>query len=79
MSENTLPIQGKELARLVDKHKKDAENPDWKTYDAPGWRVHDWRTYITEDVRACWDALTLEAKCAVIDCCQDAADREEWD
>lgn len=67
------------LSSLVEKHREAAENPNWVTYDAPGWRVHDWRSYITEDVRASWDAMPLEAKCAIIDCCQDAADREEWD
>lgn len=49
--------------------------PDWD-----GWgRVHNWRNYISEEVRAMWDTFTDEQKAALYRSAEEAAGMEEWD
>lgn len=54
---------------------RDFENPDW---DAAG-RVHDWRNYISDDVRAIWHTFTLEQRRLLAEQADAFADREEWE
>lgn len=49
--------------------------PDW---DERG-RVHNWKTYIPEDVRASWDALGYMGRWAAYRVAREMADSEEWD
>lgn len=69
-----------EVAKIFEQFVEDAENPDWKEFDNHlGRHVHDWRSYITEEVRENWEQLSLIARCAVISCCEEVAGNEEWD
>lgn len=54
---------------------RDFDNPDWK--DAG--RVHDWRNYASDDLRALWPELPEKHQAIIAASLQDAADREEWD
>lgn len=44
----------------------------------PG-RVHEWRNYISEEVRALWPTFNDEQKIAIARSADDLAGREEWD
>jgi len=56
-----------------------AKNPDWDEFYKHNRHVHDWRTYITDEVRENWDNLNLETRCVAINIAQACADRENWD
>ena len=62
----------------IERHMANALDPEWASFDADRKHVHDWRTYVTDEVRKQWEAIPVLGRCAVIDCCQDAADREHW-
>ncbi len=64
---------------IIEQHKHEAENPRWEEFDQAWKHVHDWRTYVTPEVKDNWGNLSLETRCAVIDVCQCAADQEIWD
>ena len=51
------------------------EHPDW---DAAG-KVHDWRNYISDEVRQMWESFTTEQKAAIARQADNLAGREEWD
>lgn len=42
-------------------------------------RVHDWRNYIPEHLRAMWPRLSEEARITAMLVAIPIADREEWD
>lgn len=68
------------MSNLLEEHKETAENPEWEKYDNHfGKHVHDWRTYVSDEVRKIWNELPLIAKCAVISVCEEMADNEQWD
>lgn len=69
----------KQFEEWCNEHIEDAKNPDWEAFDKEWTHVHDWRTYVTEDVRENWDSISLVGRCAVIACCEEAAGNEEWD
>ena len=52
-------------------------------YKTPEWdkaqRVHDWRNYISDEVRALWDSFTDEQKQAIARQADEQSDVEEWD
>lgn len=50
-------------------------NPKWDLAD----RVHDWRNYINEDMRAVWDTFTPTQKRILAENAEEIAGREEWD
>lgn len=50
-------------------------NPKWDEAD----RVHDWRNYISEELRAIWDTFTPEQKRAIAKSADEQASRETWD
>lgn len=58
---------------------KQAENPRFEEFDKEYKHVHDWRNYVSEEVRKVWFSLPLIARLAVIDCCEEVADKENWD
>ena len=41
-------------------------------------RVRDWRNHLPESVKADWEIFGLTSKCAIMEVCKLAADREEW-
>ncbi len=57
---------------------KEVFYPEFEEFDGAGKRVHDWRTYVTDGVRANWDKLSVETRLAVIEVCEAVADAEEW-
>ena len=55
--------------------KKQALNPQWSKAD----RVHDWRNYISDHVRAMWDTFTDEQKFALVEMANERAGWEIWE
>lgn len=49
----------------------------WK--DNRDGHVHNWQTYITDEVKAVWDRLGDDGKFALYLVAKKAADSEEWD
>jgi hypothetical protein len=62
----------------LEKHRDPALNPNWAEFDSRSKHTHDWRTYVTDEVRAIWDTIPVEGRMALIDCCESAANLEEW-
>jgi hypothetical protein len=60
---------------LFEKHLEDAKDPKW----GGRFGCHNWRDYIADEIQKNWENLSLEVRCAVIEQCQDIADKEEWD
>lgn len=60
---------------LFDNHLEKAKDPNWEGSSG----IHDWRDYIADKIKKNWETLPLEVRCAVIEQCQDIADKEEWD
>lgn len=50
-------------------------SPDWEEDD----RVHNWKNYISEEVKAMWDTFTGPQKRALARQAEEEALREEWD
>lgn len=52
-------------------------------YQYPEWdkagRVHDWRNYISEELRAIWATFTPEQRDAIGRNADEIAGREHWD
>lgn len=52
-------------------------------YASPKWdeevRVHNWRNYISEEVRAMWHTFTDEQKAALARMADITASNEDWD
>jgi len=67
------------LIKLVNEHYNEAVNPNWKEFDRQWKHIHDWRTYITDEVRTNWDKIPLIGRCAIISCCKETAGNENWD
>lgn len=42
-------------------------------------RVHDWRNYVPEEIRAVWGQLSKETRAAVFLMADMQASSEEWD
>jgi len=53
----------------------DWEHPCWNGAS----KVHDWKNYASEPVKAMWPSLTGNQKVAIASMLQDIADEEEWD
>jgi hypothetical protein len=62
-------------------------SPDWvftpTDWDSPEWnvadRIHNWRNYISEEIRAMWPTLNDRLRRALARQAQVQADKEEWD
>ena len=52
-------------------------------YQTPNWgaagRVHDWRNYVSDELRAMWRTFTPAQQTAIGKNAEEAASREEWD
>ena len=64
---------------LFKENIEQAENPNWEQFDSEWLHVHDWRSYITDEVRKQWALIDLEARCIVIHIAQACANKESWD
>jgi len=53
----------------------DCYNPKW---DEAG-RVHDWRNYISEEMRAIWPTFTDDQKKIIAANADDEAGNEHWE
>jgi hypothetical protein len=49
--------------------------PDWNG----GGKVHNWRNYISEELREMWSTFSLKQKEALFNNAKDVANGEEWD
>ncbi len=53
---------------------------DW---DAPDWdnerRVHDWKNYVSEELRAKWATFSDELKMMLARQAEEQASNEEWE
>lgn len=52
-------------------------------YAVPDWsndsRVHEWKNYISKELRQMWGTFSDMQKAALARNAQECADREEWD
>lgn len=65
---------------LFSEYSEEAKKPNWSEFDDElGAHVHDWRTYITDEVRTIWFKLPLLSRCAIVACCEEMAHNEQWD
>ena len=53
---------------------QDYAEPKWDTTQ----KVHDWKTYISERVRAMWGTFTGEQRAALAAQAEAQANREDW-
>lgn len=53
----------------------DFETPDW---DRAG-KVHDWRNYVSDEIRAMWPDIPVSLKAAIARQSDAMANLEEWD
>lgn len=65
--------------RFIGKNKEEANNPNFQNIIKYGPMVHDWRRYVTQDIKDNWDNLSLETRAALVEVCQEVADNEKWD
>jgi len=49
--------------------------PDWENKN----KCHDWKNYVSADVKRLWPQLTDEQKVAIAANFQQIADQEDWD
>ena len=50
-------------------------DPVWDEFD----RVHNWRNYASDELKAIWLGLLPDVRRIVAECLQTVADNEEWD
>lgn len=62
-----------------EQYTAEAENPNWEVFDSKHKHIHDWRSYITDEVRENWFDISLIGRCALISCCEVVANDEEWE
>lgn len=60
---------------MMDYLKEQAVNPEWDKTK----KVHDWRNYVSDPVRSLWSTFTGDQQLAIVQNCQEIADREEWE
>lgn len=53
----------------------EADAPDWES----GGRVHNWKNYVSEELRAMWSTFTVEQRGAIYRSAEESAGREEWE
>jgi hypothetical protein len=53
----------------------DFSSPDWSRCT----QIHDWKNYISDSMRAMWDAFSEPQKSAIAANAWGYADREDWD
>lgn len=51
--------------------------PDWPAKDSR--ESHDWRKYVSNDVRKIWSDFTTDQRVALGECFDEIASREEWE
>lgn len=51
-------------------------SPDWTP---PHKYVHDWRRYISDEMKSAWDTFTIEQKRMIYESAAELADLEVWD
>ena len=52
-----------------------SRDPKWKE----AGRVHDWRSYATDEIRLLWPSFAGEQKSAIVRMLDEIASREHWD
>ena len=59
----------------MDYTPPDWDIPDWDN----AWRVHDWKNYVSREVRAKWAAFSDEMKMMLARQADELAGNEEWE
>lgn len=54
---------------------RDYAEPDWQAVR----RTHEWKRYISEELRMMWHQFTPEQRAAIARMAQGQADAEDWD
>ncbi len=54
---------------------EDWNNPDFENTE----KVHDWKNYASDRLKAYWDVFTPAQKMMISECLQEIADSEHWD
>lgn len=54
---------------------KDLSKPDFKNIS----KCHDWKSYVPDNIIACWSELTSTERKLIVILCENSADSEEWD
>lgn len=49
--------------------------PQWDKYE----RVHNWRNYVSDEVKEAWDSFTDQQKAMLARMCYVRASMEDWD
>lgn len=81
MNERTGERRTGPLDPLAEPFDPPADTPaDWQS---PSWgaagRVHEWKNYISDEVRAMWHTFTDEQKQAFARQADEIAGREDWE
>lgn len=64
---------------LFEEVVEQAVNPDWEGFNNMTKHVHEWRSYIPEQLEKRWFEIPLESRMYMIAVAEDAAGRENWD
>ena len=64
---------------METRYIKMADNPDWDGFDNIVKPIHDWRTYVTDEVREMWETIRLAGRYAIVSICEEMASNENWD
>ena len=62
---------------LIRKHRDVGHTDDPQFNKAR--KMHDWRNYVPDDVRAIWKEMSVEARIMVYLTCERQANLEKWD
>jgi len=54
-------------------------NPEWEKFHKQFKAVHDWRTYIPENIQKMWDSISIEGRLLMYEVADYAASMEHWD
>lgn len=65
--------------RITKTAPSDFEAPDWEQFRSQNKAVHDWRSYISDDLKEYWQYMNSKTKAIVASSLQYAADQEERD
>lgn len=54
-------------------------NPQWEKFRKESKHVHDWRTYIPENIQKMWNDISVESRLMMYEVADYAASQEHWE
>ncbi len=57
----------------------DFENPNWEEFESTFKHIHDWKSYVSDELKKHWCNIDEKSKAIFASCLQDIADREHWE